>query len=376
MDDRTTEHRPPAAADQAPAVRFLLQDAPRLYGAERAMLELIGGLRGAGADADVLLMEECRLGPGALGAALEGAEIPVRRIPVRGRMSPEVVRALRSLAREAPRRILHASGYKANVHAAFAPRGQPTVTTVHGWLRRRDPLERFYEWLEARILRRFTRVIVPSRFYLDWVRRLVPDPSRCAYVAPGVRPGPAREAASVRRFGFLGRLSEEKDPAAFVRAAAAAARERAGLEFRVAGEGPLAMRLQGLARDLGAPVVFEGYVEAEDFLGRMDALVCCSRIENAPRAVLEAMARGLPVIATRAGGLPELVEHGATGLLTPVGDAGALASAMVSLALDPARAAELGRTGRARSGREFVLDRTIAAHLAIYRSHIPTASSS
>jgi len=83
---------------------------------------------------------------------------------------------------------------------------------------------------------------------------------------------------------------------------------------------------------------------------------------------LEAAERGRAVVASSVGGLPEIVDDGRTGLLVAPSDAGSLAGAIVDLATDPARAAELGRAGRERSLAEFSLDRCADRTDALYRS--------
>jgi starch synthase len=83
---------------------------------------------------------------------------------------------------------------------------------------------------------------------------------------------------------------------------------------------------------------------------------------------LEAMAHGLPVVATRAGGIPDKVLEGVTGRLVAPGDADALATALADVAGDPARREEMGRRGRARAQAEFAWERIIERVLALYRS--------
>jgi len=88
--------------------------------------------------------------------------------------------------------------------------------------------------------------------------------------------------------------------------------------------------------------------------------------EGISNSILEAMASGLPVVATRVGGNAELVDHGRTGEVVPSDDVQAMAQALVRMATDPARAAAMGRAGRAEVERRFSLQAVVAAYQALY----------
>lgn len=101
-------------------------------------------------------------------------------------------------------------------------------------------------------------------------------------------------------------------------------------------------------------------------LAEADVLALPSWVEGLPLVVLEAMAQATPVVASRVGGIPELVVDGETGLLVPARDAGALAAALDALLGDRGRARALGEAGRRRAEERFDLDRTIERVLAVY----------
>jgi glycosyltransferase involved in cell wall biosynthesis len=83
--------------------------------------------------------------------------------------------------------------------------------------------------------------------------------------------------------------------------------------------------------------------------------------------LLQASAAGVPVVAARAGGIPEAIEDGLTGLLVPPGDSGALAEAVSELLSDPGRARAMGDAGQERVRNEFSVDRMVEEYLALYR---------
>ena len=168
-------------------------------------------------------------------------------------------------------------------------------------------------------------------------------------------------------FLFAGRLSPEKGVSVLVHAA-----RLVGEQVVIAGEGPLAREL---ARDLPANVTLVGRVSHSEVMRLVSACramvapsVCA---ENAPLAVLEAMAAGRPVIATRVGGLPELVSDDREGLLIEPNDSARLAAAMHDLSRDSARAERLGAAARRRAQRDFSSKVHMEGLVAVYERALP-----
>jgi glycosyltransferase involved in cell wall biosynthesis len=141
-------------------------------------------------------------------------------------------------------------------------------------------------------------------------------------------------AQAAHRIAFVGRLSPEKRPDLFVRMAALVLGQHPDSLFVVIGTGPLEVETRQLAQRLGVAgrVHFLGLRDdVGQLLHGVDVLVCPSDTEGTPRVVVEAMSVGVPVIATRVGGLPDLVTDAVTGLLVPPGDVAALAGAVDGL---------------------------------------------
>ncbi|MCP5066328.1 MAG: colanic acid biosynthesis glycosyltransferase WcaL [bacterium] len=172
------------------------------------------------------------------------------------------------------------------------------------------------------------------------------------------RPKPAYEGQGPLRFALSGRLMKVKGHEVAIQALALARREIPGSELHLYGEGPLEGPLRDKVRELGLEeaVCFHGIVPVEvlrEELEACDALLQPSeadgegREEGVPNSILEAMAMGLPVVATRHGGIPEAVIEGKTGRLVPEHAVQELAAAMVELA-DPKLRERFGLAGRAR----------------------------
>jgi glycosyltransferase involved in cell wall biosynthesis/GT2 family glycosyltransferase len=192
----------------------------------------------------------------------------------------------------------------------------------------------------------------PSQFLLDKHVRYGFDPAQLL-VLPNSVADPGLQAASPSRGLYIGRLSEEKG--ALVLAQALHALPKAAVA--VGGEGPLQAELEGKAQLLG-------WLDAKGMQRAFKAagfLVCPSTTyENQPLVVLEAMARGLPVLASDSGALRELVQPGRNGFLVPAGDASALADGIRRLgAMSPAQRKRLGAEGR----RRYLRKHTPKAHL-------------
>jgi glycosyltransferase involved in cell wall biosynthesis len=140
------------------------------------------------------------------------------------------------------------------------------------------------------------------------------------------------------------------------------------LRLEIFGAGSLRDQLELCARDYGLDAHFHGFVA--DFNARLrnvDVLVQPSRADNLPLAVLEAMARGVPVIGTRVGGIPELIGDGETGMVVPPESPTALASALDTLARDPERRIMLGKQGRKRIAGRFSAGEIARQTVLLYR---------
>ncbi len=172
------------------------------------------------------------------------------------------------------------------------------------------------------------------------------------------------------RFLQACRLIPKKGLHTSLRAFARFAEEFPRSRFTIAGEGPLRGELEALARELGVAeqVAFTGFLSQEALKQQLDGahvflhpseLGADGNQEGVPNSMLEAMAVGLPVVATRHGGIPEAVEEGVSGYLVAERDDAALAGAMRRLAQDPDRYAEAGRAAARAAAERFEASRQI-----------------
>ncbi len=174
-------------------------------------------------------------------------------------------------------------------------------------------------------------------------------------VAPALTPEPG-----VMRIGLIARINERaKNHALFLRAAATVANQFPRAEFVLVGDGPFRKELENLARQLGIGARTRFLGERHDIpavLAALDVVVSPSRTESLSNAIIEAMAAGRPVVATRVGGNPELVRDRETGLLVAPQDEAALANALATVLASPGLAKEWGQKAQRIAHANFTLD--------------------
>jgi sugar transferase (PEP-CTERM/EpsH1 system associated) len=309
---------------------------------------------------------------GVLAEDIEGLGWPVVALGVPSGLRPSLTIKLARLFRRWRPVVVHTHDQRALVYAGPAAwlTGVPMlVHTRHGRDVHATPRQ-------TALIRQLAKLV--DRFVC--VSEEVAALSREQGIG-GSRLRTIRNGIDLERFGSLGpdpagpavtvaRLSPEKDVANLVRATAMAARQVPGLRVEVAGGGPCREDLERLAAELGVAgrLSFLGEVRnVAALLARARMFVLPSRSEGIPLTALEAMACGLPVLATRVGGLAEVVEDGSTGLLVPPADPAALAEVMAALWDDPDRRDRMGRSGRRRAVERFDVRRMVAQYESLYR---------
>ena len=173
--------------------------------------------------------------------------------------------------------------------------------------------------------------------------------------------------------GNVAALAPHKGQRHLVAAAARVVREVPDTRVVIIGEGELREPLERQVRDLGLErhVLLAGFrTDVLGLLKTFDLFAMSSVTEGLGSAILEAMACSRAVVATRAGGIPEVVDDGETGLLVAPHDEAALADALVALVRDPDRRAAMGAAGRARVVDRFSVDRMVQGTLAVYEARL------
>ena len=319
-------------------VVHLLAPGP-MAGAERVVLGGTRALIDAGASVTLLILADTRCADAVAKFLVEADRlaVPHASVRTRGRVDPSAVVALGRTLRRIRPDLLHLHGYKALTYAALAaPRACASVATHHG-VTAHSRSVRAYEALARRLYRRLTRVVAVSEAGVEELRaggvpaaRISRIPNFLALDLAPLDPSGPLLAGVAPELLYVGRLSPEKGLDVLLDAV----RHVDGLRVRLLGEGRsrAALEAQVASMALGGRVQFQGFCDdVRPYLGAAQVLVLPSFREGLPMALIEAVAAGLPVVASRVGGIPQLVRDGDNGLLVPPGDAPALAAALTRM---------------------------------------------
>lgn len=343
-------------------------------GGEESLLLLLGGLDRGRWRPTVVVPTDAAV---AARARALGLPVTVVPLPTLRRPGPAIVGSLLALERvliATGAALVHANGSRAMVYAGVAGRlaGRPVVWHVR--VGDRDPLDRVLGALATRVI--VVSTSVARRFPRALARkvRVVPNGVDLGRFAPRPPSGSLRRALGVPDGApvvvSVGRFVAFKGYAHLLDAAAVLDTTCPGVHWILVGDGELRAELEARARRLGlaAQVHFTGWRDdIPDLLALGECFVLPSVEEHFGRVLIEAMATARAVVATDAGGVPEIVVHGETGLLVPPAAPDRLAAAVGELLRDPGRAARLGAAGRRRAASAFSLASHVAAVERVYR---------
>ncbi len=319
-----------------------------ISGSEAHLLQLLPDLRERGWDVRFLMLHEDEPGAWEFADALRAHAVPLDDIRLRADVDPIAFGEVTAYLARVPLRLSTKHGFnefREGRWFGFADRTVGSLAHVH-----------------IAISRGLAQYLAETEGF---------DEASFEIVHYGI--ASAGEATvyggSEPRLLCIGRLIPIKGHLVLLRAVAQARARVPGLVLDVAGRGPLEPALKAYARELGieGAVRFLGFVSpVQAAIEEAAVVVVPSLGEGFGMVALEAMERARPVIASTVGGLPEIVADGETGLVVPPADAEALAEAIVALAGDLPRAAEMGRAARTRALEEFTPGRCVERVESLY----------
>ncbi|HEU5181078.1 MAG TPA: glycosyltransferase family 4 protein [Candidatus Polarisedimenticolia bacterium] len=359
-----------------PSVLLVTQDLQRA-GAQRQCVELALGLKTlASWNVEIAVLE----GERSLESELTGAGIPIRRVPRRWRWDLSPATGLGSLARQGGFDVIHSFMFLPNFYVRLSRLRHRTplivcshrTTKMRGWPR---------AVLEILLSPFCDLMVTNSQAGREELVSRGMDPGRIAVVLNGIdldrfRPAPASGSdGRPARVGMVARMEPDRDHVTLLQAFEQVHAMHPEAKLVLAGDGSLApkVREQVALLRLESCVELPGAVaHPEEMYRTLDLYVQASRNkEGTSNSLLEAMASGIPVIATRIGGNLEVVRDGETGLLVTAEDPAALAKAISSLLRDPVLAQRLGAAGAARVRDLYSRTAMVDATLRAYASRLP-----
>jgi glycosyltransferase involved in cell wall biosynthesis len=303
----------------------------------------------------------------------------VAEFPISGFLHPGTLGQMRAFARwcrETRIAIVHTTDLYANIFGLPAARLAGVPVRIGNRREVNPDKSAALIALQRLAYSHANRVVANSRAAADRLARERVDPRRISIVANGIdlavfQPRPARER--LRRIVTVANLRPEKAHEILIDAAAIVLRQYADAEFWIVGGGVRLEEITRLAHDrgVGAQTRFFGHRDdVPQLLAECDLFALPSRSEAMPNGVVEAMAAGLPIVATAVGGVPELLSDRRTGVLVQPDDPQAFAAALMDLMESPDRAAALGRAAREAVQRRFSFDRMVNEFEQIYLSEL------
>jgi sugar transferase (PEP-CTERM/EpsH1 system associated) len=349
----------------------------RTGGMEYGVIKLVNRMRGGSVVAGVC---STRLSDAAIRGLLDPG-VPFYECRGRDGNDPRLIPALWRVFRQFRPDIVHTHGWGTLIEGLVAARlaGVPRVIHgEHGTLQNRW----YQRWTQriawgcadgvvsvsGRLAERLARDVGFELSRIRTIRNGV-DLERFASTSRVVARRELGIPDDVVAIGTVGRLVPVKDHATLLTAFADTWRSQPNTRLFLAGDGPLKAALQQQARELGidTAVRFLGHrSDVEHVLAALDVFVLSSVSEGMSNTILEAMATGLPVVATAVGGADELVVDGHTGLLVAPSQPRALAAALSTLAADGGRRNAMGISGRERVVAAFTVSRMVAEYEQLY----------
>ncbi len=313
---------------------------------------------------------------GVVADELESLGCPVTTLNVRPGLRPSILFKLAHFFREHRADIVHTHNTKPLLYAGPAARiaGIPGVIHTrhgqrHGATARQNTLFRM-------ACRCADRIVCVSDNSARLCRAEGIDAAAIHTISNGIDTarftlaGPVENGPAV----FVGRLSPEKDVATLLRATALVLRKRPSFRLHIAGTGSCRAELSAMARTLGLDncVTFLGEVrDIPPLLSRASLFVLPSLTEGLPLTVLEAMACGLPVVATSVGGTPEAVANGRSGLLVEPAQPEQLADALLRVYVDFELARQMGAAGAQLARDRFDVRTMVTKYETLYHQILP-----
>lgn len=353
------------------------------FGAERVVLELSKALIKSPIESTIGIFLNYSNPHTELADYAREFKLPIVEFPCKGKLDIRAVQGIRSYLFDNRIDVVHGHGYKSNIYAWLAVIGLKNiklVTTCHNWIAK-DKITKTYYVLEKLLLRRFHAVIAVSKEVEKNIKALYRKKENIYYIQNGINTDGFKSGLSVRSefnlrenelvIGTVGRLSYEKGIDLLLKIAQKVCAVNTKVVFIIVGDGPLKDNLIKIrdGKGLTDRIIFAGSrKDVENLYRTMDMFILTSRTEGTPMAMLEAMASGLPVIASNVGGIPKIIDHGVNGILIDSVDAKSSCEKINQLLKYGEMAVQLGQNAKKTIVQHFSSKSMAKSYIEVYRS--------
>ena len=357
------------------------------YGAEKWILALANNLDRADIDSELLVTQEAENQDLQLTRAFRDLQLPAHELPMKGRFDFRVIRSLVELIRERDIDIIHTHGYKSDIIGVIAAKlaGIKCMSTPHGFEESDDwKLNQFIR-LGGWTLRYFDLIVPLSVELCNDIRKFGVPEKKIVYVRNGVdltaidfrTPSEAHaksgQAEDARTIGFIGQLIGRKNVADLLDVFERVATDYPQVRLVLLGDGDSRQQYEryAAAMDSADRVHFKGFLNNPlQHLDGFDLFVMTSTREGIPRCLMESMAMGVPVAAYDIPGVDQLIEHGKSGLLAPLGDKDALEACWRELLWNSELADDIAASAAEQINRKFSAGQMAREYTELYRQLI------
>jgi len=365
---------------------FHLISSSGLLGAERVLLEIAEYSKRTGLEVGIGVFQNSQNPNLELAEVAKRQGLDVQVFPCNGRFDKKTIRMIKDYIDKSGVQILHSHNYKSNFYAwrALSNNNIQWVVTKHG--RRFGPKLLIYNFLDGFIVRHADRVITVSKEIARKARLAGIDSKKICLIENGVNlerfrnnipPDSIRESLRIKKDAFVvgtvGALTEEKGHLYLLKAIPKVVQRFPEVIFLFVGDGRERPSLEITTSHLNIKdrVIFAGMrKDVPEILSILNVFVLPSLNEGLPMALLEAQAAQIPVVATRVGAIPDVLEDGVTGILIPPKDPQAIAEAITMILSNKNFASEIAQKGFERVRDNFSSEKMGSKYHSIYKELI------
>jgi len=359
-------------------------DSNGMYGAEVMLLNLMEEQAKLGHEPVLLSIEGSEVGGFSLAGEAAKKGLKAVKLEVRKGFSIEGIRSIIKISKENNTDIIHSHGYKGNILIGAVPRfirKIPAISTIHGWtaVTRLSKIW-LYTILDKFFLKRLEAIVFVNPLNTIHIRH---SSAFCVENGiPSIKCDPDSivsddqylykfKEKDIYCIGCISRLSEEKGIGILIDSVVAL--NKRGIDFRlvIIGDGELYQELRAKVSKLGIEnnVCFTGYRKyAYNYLPLFDVFVLPSLTEGLPITILEAMQAKVPIIATRVGAIPGVLDSGNSGMIVEPGNIDALANALINVWECPEEAKNRASKASIDVSRRYSSDRMAEDYIKIYHA--------